>query len=48
LRCESHAEDSAQIVRTGRLPLTVLLVEQRGRSVVTLFTTVTMGGRVVH
>ena len=33
---EAHAVDAARIIRSGKLPLIVLLAERKGRSVATL------------
>ena len=44
----AHAVDVAKIVQSGRLPLTVLLVEQCGRDIAMLATTVALDAATVH
>ena len=44
----AHAKDVAKIVQSGRLPLTVLLVDRRGRNVAMIATAVGLEAATVH
>ena len=45
---KAHAADSARIVRSGRLPLTIMLLDQTGDDIAMICTTVALAAATVH
>ena len=45
---KAHAADTARIVRSGRLPLTIMLLDQTGDDIAMICTTVALAAATVH